>query len=41
MKQTFKKCLSLLLMLAMLGCAIFAMSLTVHAAGDYITINGI
>jgi hypothetical protein len=41
MKRTFKKTLTLLLMLAMLGCAIFAMSLTVHAASDYVTINNI
>lgn len=41
MKRTFKKPLILLLMLTVLCSVIFAMSLTVNAASDYVTINNI
>ena len=41
MKQTFKKCLSLLLVLAMLCSVIFAMSITANAASETIWVNKI
>lgn len=41
MKRTFKKPFILLLMLTVLCSVIFAMSLTVNAASDYVTINNI